>query len=159
MSHNKRRGYEEVDSEGVKYLFKADFSFLDSLRDVTCKSLFTVSQLVHDGDPQSIRDVLCCSIVNDNSLEVNKELCEEFITKHGLQECNILANTMMANSMLGDIKKKQISTNQKVSSLIDGLLISRSKIFKNHVLLWVYVSLISGVSTCLTIKYYGLLIV
>lgn len=159
MSSNNRKGIEEVDSNGVRYLFKSDFGFLALLREMTNESLFITSEKISENDPVAVMNVLSCSLIGksgDNvdefSLEQKQNVIKEFITLHGLQECNILASTMLTYAMIGDIKKKQISNHQTTANMIDGLLISPSQIFRNHVLLWVYVSTISGISTCLIIK-------
>ena len=159
MSNNKLQGYEEVDHNGQLYLFKADFGFLARLKETTGRFVFTIAEELPAGDPDMVRDVLVCSLVkragddcDDLSVEAKRDLIEEFITEHGLQECTMLANHMMTNSMIGSIKKNKIDRHQTIMGLMESLMISRSQIFRNHALLWVYVATISGICACLSIK-------
>lgn len=159
MSNSKRQGYEEVDSDGVLYLFKADFGFLASLQELTGSKLFTIAEEIPAGDPEVIRDVLVSSLVKKSgddvdelSIDSKRELIEDFITRHGLQECSILANHMMSNAMIGDLKKNQIDRHQSIQSLMNHFVISRSTIFKNHAYLWGYLALIFGTYQCISIK-------
>lgn len=159
MSKNKAQGYETVDSEGQLYVFRGNFGFLEKVKELTGRGVFDVVDSVAKGDPEDVRDVLCASLVKiaaDDADEMEDEqkrkTIEEFITKHGFQECNILANHMFTRSMVGDIKKNQIDQHKTVTSLIDHLMTSRLKRFRNHVALWVYMAMISGICVWVNIK-------
>jgi len=161
MSRSKELGYEEVDSDGVLFVFKSDFGFLVSLKELVQTDPIAIAEKVYENDPESIRNVLVTSFVSEAdcdadslSSDAKREIIEGFITKHGLQECSILAQHMLSYAMIGTIKKKRIDQNQTIGSMISGLLFSRWKNFKNHALLWVYIAAISGIFVCASSKLY-----
>ena len=161
MPRNKLQGYEEVDSNGVLFVFRGNFGFVAAVKELTGKNVFSLTETIPGGDVEDIRDVLIASLVKragddaeDLTAENKQEIIEQFITDHGLQECSILANHMLTNAMVGSLKKNKLDRHQSVQSLLNSLMISRSKIFKNHALLWAYLLAIFGVYQCLSIKLF-----
>jgi len=161
---SKLQGYEEVDSEGLIYIFRSNFQFIMALNEVSEFDAIEIAEKVNTYDPECIRDVLIASLhcrdgvgTNEISMEDKKSIIEDFITLHGLQECCILAQSLITHSMIGSLKKKQIEENQTVSGMINGLLFSPWQNLKNHALLWAYVSMIFIALQCTTTKIYPLL--
>ena len=164
MSHSKLQGYEDVDVDGVCYVFKSDFSFLAELKQVTGVDPLQIYQRFaeDEGDPDLVRDVLRCSLVSISGKEVEPEkrqsIAEDLITLKGLQETVILAQYLLSYAMIGDKKKSQMRTMEQNQTILDALSPSPWKNSRNHLLLWGYVALISGLCACLNFKLYGLLI-
>lgn len=159
MSHNKHEGYEEVESNGRLFLFKADFGFLVSLKELFSVDPFIVCNTLFSGNCEPIytRNVLIASLQGEENASIADKtlIIEELITIHGMQECWILAQHLLSHAMIGSKKKSQIMANQNLTSI----LVSRSRSLKNHVLLWVYLFVISMVCQCISIKLLDLLIV
>ena len=165
MSRNKLQGYEEVDINGELFIFKGDFGFLVTLKEISEIDPIFISENVINLDPISVRNVLISSLckkggidTEDLSIEDQYKIVEEMITDFGLQECGILAQHLLSHAMLGDIKKNALDSHQNVQSLLNNLVVSRSKIFKNHALLWMYLLGIFGIYQCMSIKLSGMLI-
>ena len=161
MPRNKLQGFEEVDSNGTLFVFRGNFGFIAEVKELTGKNAFALAETVPEGDAEDIRDVLISSLVryakegtDDLTAENKRDLIEQFITDHGLQECSILANHMLTNAMVGELKKNALDRHQNVQSLLNSLMISRSKIFKNHASLWAYLAAIFGIYQCLSIKLF-----
>ena len=166
MSRNKLQGYEEVYINEELYIFKGNFSFLATLKEISEIDPISISESVNILDPISVRNVLIASLckkgsidADDLSIESQYKIIEEMITDYGLQECGILAQYLLSHAMLGDIKKNALDKHQNINSLLNNLVLSRSKIFKNHAFLWAYLLVIFGIYQCMTIKFLGALIV
>ena len=160
MPRNKLQGFEEVDSNGVLFVFRGNFGFVAAVKELTGKSVFSLVETIPEGDAGDVKDVLIASLVKragDNADDLTPddkaEIIEQFITDHGFQECCILANHMLTNAMVGNLKKNKLDKHQNVQSLLNSLMISRSKIFKNHAVLWAYLAVIFGIYQCLSIKF------
>ena len=166
MSRNKLQGYEEVDINGELYLFKGDFGFLATLAEISEINPIAISENVINLDPISVRNVLISSLhkkgdikSDDLTVEDQYRIIEEMITDFGLQECGILAQHLLSHAMIGDLKKNTLDNHKSVQSLMNSLIVSRSKIFRNHALLWMYILVIFGTYVCMSIKFLGVPIV
>ncbi|MCK5641225.1 MAG: hypothetical protein KAJ19_10520 [Gammaproteobacteria bacterium] len=165
MSRNKLMGYEEVDVDGKIHIFKADFSFLvDVKHDSGIDPISIYNRFESgEGDAELVLSVLTCSLVSISGVDVipedREKICKDLITLKGLQESVILCRYMMSYAMIGDKKKSQILNMEKTQLLIDKLQPSPLKNLKNHLLLWAYVTLISGICACFSIKLLAPLIV
>ena len=162
MSRNKLQGYEKVYINEELYIFKGDFSFLATLAEISEVNPIVISENVINLDPVSVRNVLIASLhkkgdidSDDLPTEDQNKIIEEMITDFGLQECGILAQHLLSHAMLGDLKKNALENHQSMNSLLNNFVVSRSKIFKNHALLWTYLLVIFGTYVCMSIKFLG----
>ena len=165
MSRNKLQGYEEVDISGELFLFKGDFGFLVELKEISEVDPIAINEYVVNLDAMSIRNVLVSSLrkkgsidADDISLEEKYSIIEDTITSYGLQECGILSQHILSNAMVGDLKKNAIDSHQNIQTLLNSLVVSRSRIFKNHAFLWTYLLVIFGTFQWLNTKLSGMLI-
>ena len=164
MSHNKLMGYEDVDVDGVIYVFRSTFGFLAELAEMSgIDPILIHTRFSNDeGDPKLVLAVLACSIVSISDAKVKPEdrekLCEELINLKGLQESAILCRHILTYAMIGDKKKSQILSMEATQQIIDSLQPSHLKSFRNHLLLWGYVALIFGIYACMNFKLLELLI-
>jgi len=163
MSRNKAQGFEEVNSGDELYIFKGDFGFLMSLKEMSPVDPIAIAEHVAHLDPEHIRNVLMASLRKRDNIESDdmaeediQATIEDLITRHGLQECGILAQHILSHAMIGDLKKNALDRHENVQSLLNDLVVSRSKSFRNHALLWGYSLMIFGIFQCMSIKLLGL---
>lgn len=148
---SKSMGYEVIEVDGAEVTFRANFSFLVYLKEISGLDPIAIHEQVNNGDPLSVKNVLMASLQSD--MENKESFIEDCITKSGFQECAILAQWLLNAAMIGDVKKKQISNNQKMNRLLDQFVKdSLSKNLKNHLLLWGYLLTASMACVCLSIK-------
>jgi len=159
---SKYTGHEEVIVDDDLFLFKADFSFLASLKETAgVDPLQIFSQFSHDqADPELVCNVLECSILEKNGQAIDpterRTMCEQLITANGLQECWALAQHLLSYGMLGDVKKRaarRLLTTQEIREAI-GLSGSPLMIVIKQLSVWAYLLLISGACALLNFKIY-----
>jgi len=152
MSTNKHLGFEEVESFKDKYLFKADFNFLQRLADNVDDPIKISDRLPLGADPDLVRDILIQSFVSKNGKEINeiKEEIESLITAHGLQECWRLAYILLSHGMIGQEKKLlllKLEQSRLAKIITEPFLLENSR---NRALLWAYHLVISVVYVCVS---------
>ena len=158
-------GYEEVEVDGKIHVFKSDFDFLVDVKHASGIDPISIYNRFEsdEGDAELVLSVLTCSLVSISGVDVipedREKICKDLITLKGLQEAVILCRYMMSYAMIGDKKKSQILSMEKTQLLIDQLQPSPLRNLKNHLLLWGYVMLLSGLCVCFNIKWLALLIV
>ena len=154
MASNRRLGIEEVYVDKDLYLFKADFKFLQSLKEnnsidpMKMYESFSASEC----DLDSIVDILSFSVISINKEAVNnpKEVIEDLISRFGLQECWYLCYRLLSDAMIGDVKKSGLRLDEKIQRLI-GLKTSLSTSLKERPFSWVFQVWIFG--TCLWVNF------
>jgi len=114
MSSNRLHDFEEVESDGIVYLFRGDFGMLAALKNVSSSTAFEIYDNVAKGDVEAIKTTLIASVYSTKEgaskeipLAEKDLLIEDLITKHGLQEMQILSSHVLTNAMIGSKKKKQ----------------------------------------------------
>lgn len=161
MDGNKHLGIVNVKNGESSYVFKGVFSTLAALQDRE-GDLIAVYEKVNSGgcDLFVIKNVISCCMDLKNGETVNDKDAEAeyLIESHGLQECIILCQHLLAYAMIGDEKKSKLHKLKpsKLTQLITEPFKLESS--KNRRLLWAYHFLISGVSVCASFSLYGLLI-
>ena len=111
---SKKQGFETVRVDGTTYLFKADFSFLAELKEITGVDPFQIYAQINAGeaDPVLVLGILQASIHSIGTTEIDpgeKDLeCQKIITLKGLQECHLLAKLLLSWGMIGDEKKREL---------------------------------------------------
>lgn len=163
MSSNKYLGYDECECDGKTYTFKVDYNFLAELKEYGSTDCMVIYNAFCAGeaDPVYIRNVLICSIRTIENSAVNdsdkQQVCEDLITLNGLQEAWMLAQHLLAYSMIGSIKKYLLRKQENIQEIVNSLSPFRFANLKNQLLLWVYLLLISGVCACINFKLFGML--
>jgi len=122
MANNRRLGIEEVYVDKDLYLFKADFKFLQSLKEnnsidpMKMYESFSASEY----DLDSIVDILSFSVISINKEPVGnpKEAIEDLISRFGLQQCWYLCYQLLSDAMIGDVKKSGLQLDEKIQRLI-----------------------------------------
>ena len=154
MASNRRLGIEEVYVGKDLYLFKADFKFLQSLKEnnsidpMKMYESFSASEC----DLDSVVDILSFSIISMNKGSVNnpKEAIEDLISRFGLQQCWFLCYQLLSDAMIGDEKKSELRMDEKIQQLrrsTNFLLTS----LKERPFLWALQVWIFG--TCLWVNF------
>lgn len=163
MSANKLMGFEDVDVDGKTYVFRSNFDFLVEVKADSGVDPIRIYNCFQsdEADPSLVLSVLTCSLVSVSGVPVipddREKICKDLVDLKGYQEAVILCSYMMNYAMIGDKKKSQITSREKTQMLLDQLSPSPLKNFRNHLLLWGYVMLISGICVCINIKLQGLL--
>ena len=158
-------GFEDVDVDGKIYVFRSNFDFLVEVKaDSGVDPMMIFNRFESDeADPLLVLSVLTCSLVSISGVPVipddREKICKDIVDLKGLQEAVILCRHLMSYAMIGDKKKSQILNLEQTQMLLDQLLPSPLKNFRNHLLLWGYVMLISGICVCINIKWLAPLIV
>lgn len=158
MASNRRLGIEEVYVDKDLYLFKADFKFLQSLKENNSIDPMKMyeSFSANECDLDSVVDILSFSVISINKKPVNnpKEAIEDLISRFGLQQCWFLCYQLLSDAMIGDVKKSELRMDEKIQRLIgskNSLLTSlkerpfswASQAFLFGTCLWVNFNLIS----------------
>lgn len=161
---NKRIGEEEVVVGGDHYLFKSDFGFLSELEEISPVGLMILFNNLSGDDCkiEYVKQTLCCSMKMLNGEEIKsdkiEQKVEEFITRNGFEMSIIVAQHMLAYSMIGDEKKSETQELEKKMQLLKKLSISRSVSSRNLQSLWVYRVMLFSACACSSISLYALLI-
>lgn len=160
MATNKFIGGVDVECGSDIYVFKSDFSFLESLN----QSVGDPMEIYIDfcsgkTDPNQIKGVMVASIKAKNGNVVPKPPAEveRLITRNGLQECWALCRHLLAYAMIGDEKKSELLKLKpnKLSRLITEPF--RLENSRNRRLLWAYHAVISVICVCISISLLELL--
>lgn len=161
---NKRIGEEAVIVGSDHYLFKSDFGFLAELEElapVGPMAIF-VNLSGEDCKVEYVKQVLCCSMKSLNGKEIESDKVEQkvekFITRHGFEMSIVVAQHMLAYSMIGDEKKSETQELERKMQLLEKLSISQSVSSRSLLSLWVYRVMIFSVFACSSISLYALLI-
>lgn len=148
MSNNRRLGLEEVIVDKDLYLFKADFKFLQSLKENNSVDPMKMYESFSAGecDLDLVIDILGFSIISINKKSVSnpKEMAEDLISRFGLQECWYLCFRLLSDSMIGDVKKSELRLDEKIQRL-RGLSNFLSTSLKEQPFLWGYQAWIFGI--------------
>lgn len=154
MSNNRRLGLEEVIVDKDLYLFKADFKFLQSLKENNSIDPMKMYESFSAGecDLDLVIDILGFSIISINKKSVGnpKEMAEDLISRFGLQECWYLCFRLLSDSMIGDVKKSELRLDEKIQRL-RGLSNFLSTSLKEQPFLWAYQVWIFGI--CLWVSF------
>ena len=154
MSSNRRLGLEEVIVDKDLYLFKADFKFLQSLKENNTVDPMKMYESFSAGDCDLdlVVDILSFSVISINKKSVSdtKEMAEDLISRFGLQECWYLCFRLLSDSMIGDAKKSELRLDEKIQRL-KGLNVSLLTSLKKQPFLWVYQAWIFG--ACLWVSF------
>lgn len=154
MSNNRRLGLEEVIVDNDLYLFKADFKFLQSLKENNSIDPMKMYETFSAGDCDLdlVIDILSFSIVKINSKPVDDTVktIEDLISRFGLQECWYLCFRLLSDAMIGDVKKSELRLDEKIQRL-KGLNNSLLTNLKERPFLWVYQVWIFGI--CLWVSF------
>lgn len=154
MATNRKLGLQEVIVDNDLYLFKADFKFLQSLKENNnidpMKMYETFS--AGDCDLDLVVDILSFSIVKINNKPVNDttKTIEDLISRFGLQECWYLCFKLLSDAMIGDVKKSELRLDEKIQRLkeLNNSLLTN---LKERPFLWVYQVWIFGI--CLWVSF------
>jgi hypothetical protein len=121
MSSNRKLGLEEVIVDKDLYLFKADFKFLQSLKENSSVDPMKMyeSFSASEYDLDSIVDILSFSVISINKKPIAnpKEVIEDLISRFGLQQCWMLCYTLLSDAMIGDVKKSELKLDEKIQQL------------------------------------------
>jgi len=154
MASSRKLGLQEVLVGNDLYLFKADFKFLQSLKENSSYDPMEIYDSFSSGkcDLDSVIDILSCSMVSINKEPINnpEKTAENLISMFGLQECWFLCYKLLSDSMIGDIKKSELLLDEKIQKL-KKLNFSPSTSLRKQPFLWVYQAWIFG--TCLWVSF------
>lgn len=154
MSNNRRLGLQEVEVGDDLYLFKADFKFLQSLKENNSIDPMKMYETFSAGDCDLdlVIDILSFSIISVNKKDVanTKKMAEELIDRFGLQECWYLCFKLLSDAMIGDIKKSKLRLDEKIQRLkgLNNFLLTT---LKEQPFLWAYQAWIFG--ACLWVSF------
>ena len=154
MANNRKLGLEEVFVDKDLYLFKADFKFLQSLKENSSTDPMKMYESFSAGDCDIdlVVDILSFSIISINKEPVNdtKKMSEDLISRFGLQECWYLCFRLLSDAMIGDVKKSGLRLDEKIQRL-KGLNNSLLTSLKEQPFLWAFQVWIFG--TCLCVNF------
>jgi len=154
MANNRKLGLEEVIVDKDLYLFKADFKFLQGLKENSNIDPMKMYESFSAGDCDLdlVVDILSFSVISINKKPVNntKEMAEDLISRFGLQECWYLCFRLLSDAMIGDVKKSGLRMDEKIQKL-KGLNNSLLTNLKERPFLWVYQVWIFG--ACLWVSF------
>jgi len=148
MANNRKLGIEEVNVDKDLYLFKADFKFLQSLKENSSIDPMKMyeSFSANECDLDSIVDILSFSVISINNKPITnpKEIIEDLISRFGLQQCWILCYQLLSDAMIGDVKKSELKLNEKIQQLrqLNNFLLTS---LKERPFSWVYQAWIFGI--------------
>lgn len=154
MPSNRKLGLQEVEVDDDTYLFKADFKFLQSLREnnsIDPMKMFE-SFSASECDLDVIVDILSFSVISINKEPIKnpKETVEDLISRFGLQECWGLCYRLLSDAMIGSVKKSELQLGDKIQQLkgSNNFLLTS---LKEQPFLWVYQVWIFGI--CLWVSF------
>lgn len=154
MASNRKLGLQEVIVDDDMYLFKADFKFLQSLKENNSIDPMKMYETFSAGDCDLdlVVDILSFSVVKINEQPITnpKGAIEDLISRFGLQECWYLCFKLLSDAMIGDVKKSELRLDEKIQRL-KGLNNSLLTSLKERPFLWVYQVWIFGI--CLWVSF------
>lgn len=154
MPNNRRLGLQEVIVGNELYLFKADFKFLQSLKENNSIDPMKMYESFSAGecDLDLVIDILSFSVISVDKKDIvnDKKTAEELISRFGLQECWYLCFKLLSDAMIGDVKKSELRLDEKIQRL-RGLNNSLLTNLKERPFLWVYQAWIFG--ACLWVSF------
>jgi len=154
MANNRKLGLEEVPVGDDLYLFKADFKFLQSLKENSSIDPMKMYESFSAGDCDLdlVVDILSFSVISINGKPVvkTKKIVQDLISRLGLQQCWYLCYRLLSDSMIGDVKKSELRLDEKIQQL-KRLNISLLTNLKEQPFLWVSLVWIFG--TCLWVNF------
>ena len=159
----KRFNQAEFEDDGVTIVFSADFGAARQINELGRDLSLIFIDLENGLFPvEDIRSVLIScleSVGGQEKIEGEKESYIEYIiSKHGIQECSIVARLLLSHALLGDKKKLQTLRAGEVREVIMNLIPSQSK---NLLLVGLFLAATSLISTglvCVIFKFFGNLI-
>lgn len=133
----------------ISYECTATWEFLERLERKQKDLIKCFNSLMSGGLPALIiKDTISCSLKSINNEPVKdaerEDIAKEIIENFGLQEASLLARDMISRAMVGNIKKSQMEEGQKVTALMDQLLLSKSTPFWKFGLGWAILLTASG---------------
>jgi len=158
VGKSKRQGFETVKCDGFSYTFKSDFSFLAELTESTTVDPFEIYARINagQGDPILILNVMVASIHSKENTPIEPsdklEVCRGMITSKGLQECHILAKTLLAWGMIGDEKKSEMRQWNVTQQILENLDVFQLMNSKKVQLLWGSILVNFGICVWLIFK-------
>ena len=154
MSNNRRLGLQEVIVGDDLYLFKADFKFLQSLKENNSIDPMKMYESFSAGDCDLnfVIDILSFSVISVNKKDIanTEKIAEELISRFGLQECWYLCFKLLSDAMIGDVKKSELRLDEKIQRLkeLNNSLLTN---LKERPFLWAYQVWIFGI--CLWVSF------
>lgn len=148
MPSNRHLGLEECIVDKDVYLFKANFAFLQSLKENNdvdpmkmyesfsqgeCNIDFVVSVLTH-----------AIALVNNETVTNKQLVIEDLIDRFGLQQCWYLCFNLLSDAMIGSVKKSKLKRDKKILGLVESCNILSTSM-KKQPLVWMYQAWISGI--------------
>lgn len=132
----KRKPNEEIVIDGEnEIVFTADYGFLAAVNSYG-KDVSIIYSELNQGlmNPVDVRNVLYSGLPRDSSEKI--DFIEGLISKHGLQQCSIVAFSLMVYGMIGDAKKSAIERQEEIETALVSLTGSPSKSLKRVGCLW-----------------------
>ncbi len=152
----KRKPNEEIVIDGEnEIVFTADYGFLAAVNSYG-KDVSIIYSELNQGlmNPVDIRNILHSGLPRDNKEKM--VFIEGLISKHGLQQCSIVAFSLMVYGMIGDAKKSAIERREEIEEALTILTGSPSKSLKKVGYLWVAQLTILTLLACSIFKLSGL---